>query len=154
MDTRRLRMLADHLLTVPEDQFDMDYWGHNPKREAEFNCNTSACAAGWGTTHPILHQEGLRVRWTLYEDDGETRLRYTSATLEITIDGMRYRDDERGLKAFFGLSSTEVDQVFFGDQMTPIEKAKEIHTLCDEWDHQQFLKEKGAAAVSTPSPVS
>lgn len=135
MNTRRLRMLADHLMTVPEDQFQMDRWGFNTEGRADFSCNTSACAVGWGTTHPILSQEGLRLDWGFNDD-------YAHAELDIRVDGQRYHDEPEGLRVFFGLGVEDVDQLFFGDQMTPIEKAKQIHTLCDAWDHRQLLKEK------------
>lgn len=42
----RLLKLADFILTVPKEQFNMEYWG----KDVNFkSCGTAACACGWAT---------------------------------------------------------------------------------------------------------
>ena len=56
---RRLLKLAVFLETeVPEDLFSMDVWGHGQGRGGRLHCGTAACALGWATTIPQLHQAG------------------------------------------------------------------------------------------------
>ncbi len=53
----RMIKLADHLETVPPDNFDMGFW----------KCGTKACAIGHGCTIPSFRRAGLHL--SILEDE-------------------------------------------------------------------------------------
>jgi len=72
MNRERLRILADHLPSVPRKHFLMASWAVTPgsgrKKKllkdgyiAEVECGTAACAAGWACSIPTLREAGLRI---------------------------------------------------------------------------------------------
>ena len=52
----RLRRLADHLETVPEDQFNIFVW------KQESSCGTAACAFGHAASIPSFRKLGLGLQ--------------------------------------------------------------------------------------------
>lgn len=70
MNRERLKILADHLPSVPRKHFLMASWAVTPGRKkkvlkdgyiAEVECGTAACAAGWACSIPKLRKAGLRL---------------------------------------------------------------------------------------------
>src|SRR5580765_4884862 len=60
----RIELLADHMDTVPEDEFNFGRWGCHDF-EPGATCGTSGCAIGHATTMPYFRDLGL----SLYYDE-------------------------------------------------------------------------------------
>lgn len=67
MNKRRLRVLRDHLKTVPKKHFNLSDWveidGGEIKNGAIANvgCGTTACAMGWAASIPEFSKAGLKL---------------------------------------------------------------------------------------------
>lgn len=64
MNVKRLLLLADFLLTVPDSRFCLQSWIATVDGEKiDFNsCGTVACAIGWATTIRSFNEEGFVLR--------------------------------------------------------------------------------------------
>jgi len=115
MNRERLRILADHLPSVPAKHFDLSSWAILPGRMGggwgkgykemdklghipEVTCGTTACAAGWACSIPELHAAGLRL--VLDSSESWPTVRYLG------------RSGYMALAAFFSISE-EMAQQFF-----------------------------------------
>ena len=119
----RLLRLAAFLETVPNRRFYMYSWFDDIKAggvvcdlppPTKTRCGTSACALGWATSIPAFRRAGLTVR--MYKGD---MIRPLFGRLE----------GEDAAKAFFGITTSEVEELFLGDQVTPKKKARELRTV-------------------------
>lgn len=85
-----LKQLDRFLLTIPPEKFNLGVWSSYEDPKAGFNCNTTACAVGWGSV--LFHRQKFRV-----------------------IDGMPEFGDQYGwtaVEAFFGLTEEEAEYLF------------------------------------------
>lgn len=85
----RLRILADFLLTVPPERFNIRTWGHGG---FEHECGTAACAFGWAATIPAFRELGLHhVRlpggWTMALGDYQPENGFAVARKFFELDG-------------------------------------------------------------------
>lgn len=59
---RRLLLLAQKLLDLPDERFRFDHWvGDKWEGRQDLSCGTTACSLGWATTIPDLRKVGLRL---------------------------------------------------------------------------------------------
>jgi hypothetical protein len=120
---RRLGVLQDKLLTVPDEHFSIDQWVecHElgiPHSELRFDlpgyaepwCGTAACAIGWATVTPELVDLGLRITRPPFE---EFTVHYGKATNMNAVMG------------FFDISRLEADFMFGSSPYYAYECAKE-----------------------------
>jgi len=72
---KRLLKLADFLLTVPAEQFNMKNWALKEKN-GKPACGTVACACGWATTIPSFRKAGFRLVGTEFRPELEYKGSY------------------------------------------------------------------------------
>ncbi len=103
---RRLLLLADFLEKLPPERFDFNRWvGWNWRGAPDISCGASACALGWATTIPELHEAGLRLSIDRVEGIGVIHLA-SDVDFEFS-DG-----PPRASRVVFGLSSREHERLF------------------------------------------
>lgn len=125
----RLLKLADYLDTkVPAKAFNMETWldrapedqdVKNPLPHAlkEPNCGTTACALGWAVN--VFPRTLTFTRWddVVFRDEEESEEVYSRDTI----------------RRFFGIEDDEaIDRLFYGDQCTPKQKARQIRKFVKE----------------------
>jgi len=62
MNKKRMLKWAAFLRTVPEEKFDMRWWGMSDSPVIRLVCASRACALGWATAIPEFARSGLELR--------------------------------------------------------------------------------------------
>jgi hypothetical protein len=136
----RLLTLAYYLKTeVPTKRLKQDYWGYstcksnlNKIGSLDSVCGTSGCALGWATN---IWPRNLRLTFNdldyLNYSEGEL---LPFATVEFCMNSGQWVESDIFtnqilIEDFFGLTRSELDEVFGAEKMTPKQKAKQIENL-------------------------
>lgn len=120
MNSERLLRLADHLDTVPPENFKITVW----------KCDTVACAIGHAVS--IFHEEGLHL---FYPEDyrfiliprykNQVGLEAVASFFDIT------EDDAEDLFTYRGIASRNWQETYLIEDITPKLVAKVIRDFCD-----------------------
>jgi hypothetical protein len=125
MNTERLKVLADFLLTVPSEQFNLREWRSRENdddgssiddEELLEDCKTTACAVGWACTIPAFKEAGLAFGGHHVWFEGECSW--------------------GAVQEFFGLYKIEATYLFshasyVGTRRTPEDVADRIYEMID-----------------------
>lgn len=124
----RLKILRDHLLTVPLHKFNMDSW----------KCGTVMCAFGHGTTIPAFRADGLFM------------LEQTNMPAFIEPEGLLAGFLRTGLnaaEAFFGLNHTYSRWLFIEScYLSPDRLSVTIQDVVKRLDHLIVTNDGRASA--------
>lgn len=103
MNTKRLRKLANFLMTVPKDRFDLGSWIEIGFYE-EFTpgCGATACAFGWACTIPEFKKAGLFLKGAI-------------PVLRGFNDQDRYPEGFKTASKFFDISERDALYLFSPD---------------------------------------
>lgn len=114
-NVERLLRLAEHLDTVPTEQFDMSIW------KDDYECSTVACAIGHGCNVPEFQEAGLHLERVC--DDAEWGPSFEG------LDGFE------AVAVFFGTSVDQAKNLFgyswTNGYKTPGEIAKRIRRFVE-----------------------
>lgn len=142
---RRLTKLADYIMTVPREHFDMGAWVQ--KYDADVGlipfhsdvvtatCGTSACAIGWATAIPAFKKAGLRA----YVIPEKRDLVIICDRKPKNAELKAYRSNENSAAAaarFFNISFEDAEYLFWSKDSMGIESPKQWSRMC-----RKFLKE-------------
>lgn len=91
---RRLDVLADFLLTVPKEHFNLWDWARNYGPDWTMTCGSTACAVGWAASIPEFQNLGFR-------------LQPSRCFSNAAVPAFGRRDNWDAVDSFFGLHGGE-----------------------------------------------
>ncbi len=126
MNKDRLNKLADFLITVPPERFDMSHWlSINDFDQSTLECGTAACAGGWACSIPEFRKAGLKL--------------IKSNLVCVQAYGCEWIPEYEGyfaddaMRKFFDLDKMQTDSIFmpggYDRPPTPAEVAAKIRAV-------------------------
>lgn len=102
MNIKRLKQLAKLLKTIPDSNFNLDYWRSEDVSKKsiseELQCGTVCCAVGWACSYKPFNKAGL------YYSEGSPNYKCEVTSTNLT--------DWDAVETFFGLNRDTVVYLF------------------------------------------
>jgi hypothetical protein len=130
MNRERLLRLADFLVGLSPERFDLAYWYR------EKPCGTVACAIGWATTIPEFQAAGLGLGRHAWFWNDEEPIYFPT----FRDEDSRHVYGEATVRQFFGLKDHRQFQYLFTDESYPADACGPTHVA---FRIRQFVENGG-----------